>query len=86
MTYGQGMRGNAWDRTRGAIDNKDRTRWYGLRPGDIVEERAFGSVRRGKVVNLHTTDQNGCTIKVNGKEGKAVCEWCTVIERVEDRG
>ncbi|PZR78225.1 MAG: hypothetical protein DI537_42405 [Stutzerimonas stutzeri] len=63
--------------------NEARTRWYGLRVGDLVEE-LFGSVkRRGRVTELHTMDNNGCTVEVDGKPVKMVCEWCWIIEKVD---
>lgn len=75
--------------TNHAHQNEDRSRWYGIRPGDLVEERAFGQVRSGEVMYLHGTDNNGCTIRIKTRRGsqdvKAVCEWLTIIEKVEDR-
>ena len=65
--------------------NENRNRWYGLRVGDLVEERAFGQSRRGLITDLHMMDQNGCTVDVDGKPMKFVCEWCSIIEKVEDR-
>lgn len=69
------------------IENKDRSRWYGIRPGDTVTESAFGQVFRGLVVeDLHGMDNNGCNVRDRqGKRRKAVCEWLTVTTKVEDK-
>lgn len=72
------------------FDNKERNRYYGLRVGDIVEERAFGSVRRGEVIMLGPLDNNACLVNVEkspvyAEAQKCVCEWCTIITKVEDR-
>lgn len=81
-----GMGGTAWDRHTSRLENKDRLRWYGLRPGDIVD-MTFGKVTiRGRVETLHGTDNNGCTIVVKGRgRMKAVCEWCEIVQKVEDQ-
>ena len=42
VTSVSGMGGTAWDRHSSRMENKDRSRWYGLRPGDTVEMKAFG--------------------------------------------
>lgn len=63
--------------------NEQRNRWYGLRVGDLVEQRAFGTKIRGRVTELHVTDQNGCTVDVDGKPMKMACEWCHIIEKVD---
>lgn len=85
-----GMVSTAWDRAhRPSHLNKDRTRWYGLRVGDIVTLRGPGGYVRTdlRVVFLHPTDNNGCTVKPRrGPEFKAVCEWCEVTMKVKDRG
>lgn len=66
----------------GRIENKDRSRWYGIRPGDKVVQTFGGTEMRGTVKALHGMDNNGCTLQVRrGRalvEVKAVCEWCTV--------
>lgn len=82
-----GMGGSAWDSNRNkVIENEDRSRWYGLRPGDIVEMKFGQQVWKAKVVRLHGMDNNGCTLRLsNGKEMKGVCEWCTVVKKVEDQ-
>lgn len=81
-----GMGGNAWDRHTARLENKDRSRWYGLRPGDIVEQTFAGVTIRGRVEVLHGTDNNGCTIVVKGRgRMKAVCEWCDIVKKVEDQ-
>lgn len=80
------MGGSAWDRNRNRReDNVDRSRWYGIRPGDEVEMTFAGVTHKGEVVRLHTMDNNGCTIRVRGREMKGVCEWLTVLKKVEDK-
>lgn len=73
---------------RDPMQNVDRTRWYGLRPGDRVCQSFGGTEIRGTVIKLHGMDNNGCTIRVRRgrvfSEVKAVCEWCTVERKVED--
>ncbi len=70
-----------------APDNRDRSRWYGVRPGDIVTLSVFGETTKGlRVIRLHETDNNGCTVRDGrGREFKAVCEWLTVTKQVKDR-
>lgn len=85
------MSSTAWggyDNRKAAALNVDRSRWYGLRPGDWVEMKGPGYyVVKGKVSHLHQTDNNGCTLRV--KRGRVwvdvrgVCEWCTVTKKVE---
>lgn len=76
---------------RDPMQNLDRRRWYGLRPGDIVDIRHPGTdtKTRGRVVKLHGLDNNGCTVRVRRgrtvQEIKAVCEWCDIVRKVEDR-
>lgn len=81
---------NDSSRTAVRLENKDRSRWYGLRPGDTVKMSGPGGYEvQGKVVHLHVMDNNGCTLRVRrGRvftEIKGVCEWCAVIKRVEDK-
>lgn len=87
-----GMGATAWDRQNvGEPQNVDRSRWYGLRPGDIVE-MSYGQWKvQGRIIRLHSTDNNGCTIRVSGggaarsREMKGVCEWCIIVKKVEDQ-
>lgn len=60
-------------------------RHYGLRVGDTVEERAFGNVLRGVVIEL-PLDNNAAYIRTANNEPKVkvVAEWCTVVERPSD--
>lgn len=68
--------------------NEKRTRWYGVRVGDIVTERGFHTappVTGLKVVALHPMDNNGCTVEhPDGRQRKAVCEWLDVTRTVEE--
>lgn len=64
-----------------APTNENRRRWYGLRVGDTVEYLCHPVT----VTELHGFDNNGCTVRYeDGSEGKATCEWCKVLVRVED--
>ncbi len=68
------------------FDNAERRRYYGIRIGDIVEERAFGTVTRGEVMGYGLMDNNKVYINAEGDITlDAVAEWCHVIECVEDR-
>ncbi len=59
-------------------------RHYGLRLGDTVEERAFGNVLRGVVIEF-PWDNNAAYIRTaDGGKTKVVAEWCTVVERPSD--
>lgn len=80
------MGGTAWDRQNTANpQNLDRSRWYGIRPGDVVTMSFGGWTGTGEVKRLHGGDNNGCTLRVKGREMKGVCEWCTIVKKVEDR-
>lgn len=67
--------------------NADRQRWHGLRIGDLVEERAFGSVLRGRVIELHPMNNNAAYIAMEkgDKPFKVVAEWCDIIEKAPDQ-
>lgn len=67
------------------FDNENRNRYYGLRVGDIVEERAFSSVLKGEVIE-YCMDNNRVYIRTEqGNHVSVVCEYCTIIEKVEDK-
>jgi hypothetical protein len=62
-------------------DKVDRTRHYGLAIGDEVEERMFGFVTKGKVVEFHWLDNNRAYIQLeSGEIHPVVAEWCTIIK------
>lgn len=66
--------------------NENRSRWYGLRVGDTVRfDHPFGPVV-GIVASLNRWDNNSAFVTVEGEDKpvKVVCEWCTIIERVDD--
>ena len=64
--------------------NDNRRTHYGLRVGDLVQEKAFGSLTEGIVTHL-CLDKNAAMIKVsNGEEIKIVCEWCKIIKKGEE--
>lgn len=71
--------------SRDRLQNFDRKRWYGIRPGDQVTLRyPGGTVKELTVVCLHSMDNNGCTVKDNtGREFKAVCEWLEIRKAAE---
>lgn len=67
------------------FDNKERTRYYGLRIGDIVEEIVYGSSIKGEVWEL-LWDNNAAYVKTEkDKIVKCVAEWCNILTKVEDR-
>lgn len=58
-------------------------RHYGLKVGDLVEERAFGQVLRGRVVELPVIDNNRAIIEtVDGAHVPVVAEWRVVVDAV----
>jgi hypothetical protein len=64
--------------------NEDRSRWYGVRVGDIVMH--CGTVC--EVTALHIMDNNGVTVRSLDDpiiEGKGVAEWCKIITKTEDK-
>lgn len=66
--------------------NENRSRYYGLRIGDVVEQRAFGTVHRGTVFEYGVMDNNRVYVKdENGEELDFIAEWCTIIKKVEDK-
>jgi hypothetical protein len=63
----------------------DRIRHYGLKVGDIVEERAFGVTLRGKVISLPAGDNNAAYICLeDGEKMEVVAEWCTIVEKARE--
>ena len=69
------------------FNNKDRTRYYGIRIGDEVEERFQGRVTiSGIVVEYGFMDNNAVHVKSkSGNIQKCVAEWCTIVKRVDDK-
>jgi len=69
------------------FDNKNRTRHYGLRIGDIV--KSDGQLKQftgtGKVVEFDGFDNNSACIQVGDKRITCVAEWLTIVTKVEDR-
>lgn len=71
-----------------AFDNPERTRYYGLRPGDIVSMKGLNSkeVTEGEVIELSPGDNNRVHVKTEaGHITDWVAEWCDIITKVEDR-
>lgn len=64
---------------------RNPNRHYGLLVGDVVEYRRIRSYAlRGVVTELHLTDNNGATIRLDdGSTMKVVCEWCNIIEKAD---
>lgn len=68
------------------FDNEKRNRYYGVRVGDMVDYKLFKNTIKGEVSRYGFMDNNCVYIKCDdGKEIKAVAEWCTIIEKVEDK-
>jgi hypothetical protein len=67
--------------------NENRARSYGLRIGDLVKYRAFGTEFEGTVVELSPMDNNSAWILTGEHEEPVVvvAEWCSIIVKVEDR-
>lgn len=66
--------------------NTDRRRWYGVRPGDTVEQKAFGTTNRGIVIHLDEMDNNAVIAELkDGTVTKFIPEWCTVVVKIEDK-
>lgn len=59
-------------------------RHYGLMIGDVVEERAFGTVGgRGTVIDFHPTDNNRAYVREeDGSIVDVICEYCIIIQGV----
>jgi hypothetical protein len=66
------------------VTRRNPNRHYGLLVGDLVEQRIGNVSIRGVVTELHLTDANGATIRMDdGKTMKVVCEWCNIIKKVD---
>ena len=70
------------------FDNENRSRYYGLRIGDIVDLKGVD----GKVcypnaeVVEYGSDNNRVEVRsMNGNTRDWVAEWCNIVVRVEDR-
>jgi hypothetical protein len=67
--------------------NENRTRYYGLRVGDIVSIKSVMGENIGEhtVVELIPMDNNSVLLKSPDKGTfEWVAEWCTIITKVED--
>jgi hypothetical protein len=70
------------------FDNEDRTRYYGLRVGDIVGTYSVTGGKRPKavVIGYGFLDNNRVTVRMeDGTERDEVAEWCELITKVEDK-
>ena len=69
------------------FDNKERTRHYGLRVGDIVYQKFGRGIFSGEVIELNPMDNNAVFVRNDeGVVSKCVAEWCTIIKKVEEIG
>ena len=66
--------------------NKNRSRYYGLRVGDIVQRDMYGNdEKKYKVIQYGFGDNNRIYLKApTGEIIKEVAEWCTIISKVEE--
>jgi len=67
--------------------NENRTRYYGLRVGDIVNAKGLTGIvwGRSKVLELVPMDNN--SVIIESKTGKPIewtAEWCEIVTKVED--
>ena len=71
------------------FDNADRSRYYGIRVGDIVDAKDVRGVvlERCEVVQYGAMDNNRVYLKgeKTGKTFDWVAEWCEIIQKVEDK-
>ena len=68
------------------FDNKERTRYYGKRIGDIIEYPFPSNKRKGKVIDYGVLDNNSLFVLFEGDTFpiKVVAEWCTILKKVEN--
>ena len=70
-------------------ENVSRTRYYGLRVGDLVSYDIPGTAKTGEtyeVISYGFMDNNRVILRDDkGEEIEAVAEWCQIITKVEDR-
>jgi len=71
------------------FDNADRSRYYGLRVGDIIDAKSpNGRIwGRSEVVAYGAMDNN--QVSIYDKHGAVipwVAEWCDIVQKVEERG
>lgn len=65
--------------------NEKRSRYYGLRVGDIVKCKAY-NINKAEVAAYSFSDNNRVELLLpDGKAISAVAEWCEIITKVEDR-
>jgi hypothetical protein len=74
------------------FDNAERRRYYGLRIGDTVKLDFFYYNKKeeenplAEVIEYGAMDNNRVHVRLeNGKEMDYVAEWCTIVEKVEDK-
>lgn len=70
------------------FDNKDRSRYYGLRIGDIINLKGVSGdvVYYGAEVIDYGADNNRVEVRLkDSSETDWVAEWCDIITKVEDR-
>jgi len=67
--------------------NENRTRYYGLRVGDIINAKSLNGTVWGKskVLELVSMDNNKVLIESkNGTPIEWIAEWCEIVTKVED--
>lgn len=64
--------------------NKDRSRWYGIRIGDVVTYDVLPRSKEYTVVELSGLDNNKITIEEGSTRFEAVPEHCTIVKKVLD--
>jgi hypothetical protein len=71
------------------FDNENRTRYYGLRKGDIVNLNGMNGApgyQNAEVIDYGVMDNNRVFVRrENGEETDWVAEWCKIVTKVEDR-
>ena len=65
------------------FDNKDRSRRYGIRVGDIVTYCKGTDTH--EIIDLGCGDNNAVYTMHEGEPRKLVAEWCKIVTKVEDR-
>jgi hypothetical protein len=69
----------------GNFDNENRNRYYGIRVGDIVTSRLYGSDFHGRVIKYGFLDNNMVVVLTDsGEEKRCVAEWLQIETKVED--
>lgn len=66
------------------FDNEKRTRYYGIRVGDIVNVK-FYNLKNVTVTKYGFMDNNAVYVKTEtGEQIKVVAEYCEIIKKVDN--